>query len=379
MDLLTVRALLLGIRYMKVKALECGGGEEYRVTQGGTEVLFFSRGRGRGHAVPDSSLVSSLLKMRPDLNVAFVSYGLGAETLRSRRWPVIDLKLPEDNAFWETACRSLRVIQEKRPRLVISHEEFCVPPLATACEVPSVLITDWLPPLGSIAMQAIEYARSVIFIDEQGYSDIPDQLKTKLIFVGPLLQLTKTTWADREQGRRELGVDEHTRLIVVLPGGAGQHAEDKAPITDILLEAFEMLPIRSKRLLWVAGQADYGTICARARTKKSITVLRPVINALKLMAAADLVVTKGNRITVLESDALGVPSISISHGNNPIDDNRLSRIRSHVALRAKGIDAEHVSASISVALQRRVVLNPYPTESIRLSVDRATHLILEML
>jgi hypothetical protein len=42
------------------------------------DVLFFARGRGRGHAVPDTAIVDELLQLSPDLNVCFASYATGA-------------------------------------------------------------------------------------------------------------------------------------------------------------------------------------------------------------------------------------------------------------------------------------------------------------
>ena len=46
-------------------------------------VLFFSRGKGRGHAVPDAAIASDLVGREPDVKITFASYGMGAATLKS--------------------------------------------------------------------------------------------------------------------------------------------------------------------------------------------------------------------------------------------------------------------------------------------------------
>ena len=57
------------------------------------------------------------------------------------------------------------------------------------------------------------------------------------------------------------------------------------------------------------------------------------------MVASDLAITKGNRNIVLELSALGIPSITISHGLNPIDDLRTSRINTNVTIQSRHIEA----------------------------------------
>ena len=42
--------------------------------------LFFSRGRGRGHAIPDLEIVRELAQITDAITVQFVSYATGAAT-----------------------------------------------------------------------------------------------------------------------------------------------------------------------------------------------------------------------------------------------------------------------------------------------------------
>jgi hypothetical protein len=43
-------------------------------------VIFFSRGRGHGHATPDVAIADQLARVLPEIDLKFVSYGIGEAT-----------------------------------------------------------------------------------------------------------------------------------------------------------------------------------------------------------------------------------------------------------------------------------------------------------
>lgn len=300
-------------------------------------LLFFSRGMGRGHAVPDAAIAVDLSKVMPGVRVTFVSYSTGAETLRTLGCTVIDLDLPEDNPLRETALRSFRLIQSQRPSLIVSHEEFCVPPIAEALGIPSIFITDWFAHKEHVAMQGLQYADEILFMDDQGSYDEPPYLVGKIRYIGPVFR--HLTYSPQDAGalREEWGVSRDATVVLVAPGGAGIHSESRAPLFDLVSGAFQMLPSADKHLIWIAGESDYGSLANKSRRCSNIRVIRPHGNFTATLLASNLVVTKSNRITVLESCAFGIPSISISYGINPIDDWRVGRVPGHCALKARGI------------------------------------------
>ena len=53
-------------------------------------ILFFSRGRGRGHAIPDMAIAEKLLRLRDDADIRFVSYATGAATFTEFGHSVIE-------------------------------------------------------------------------------------------------------------------------------------------------------------------------------------------------------------------------------------------------------------------------------------------------
>lgn len=306
-------------------------------------LLFFSRGRGHGHAIPDMAIADELEKLRNNVDLRFVSYGTGAKTFASHNRPVIDLEMPDKNPVWTTAVRAGALIRETQPDLVISHEEFAALPAAKIFGIPAVFITEWFSDPETLPMQALECADEVLFIEDEAIFPEPPCVEGRVHYVGPVLRHFNYGPLDRERARRELGIDSHAAVILVIPGGWA--TEEREPIYNLVLPAFDALRAPAKLLLWMAGE-DEKEMRERIGPRSDIVVKGFEREIDRIMAASDLAITKANRITLKELGALGIPSISISHGRNPIDDVLIERIPTNIALDARTVSAKVLAKTI---------------------------------
>lgn len=325
-------------------------------------VLLFSRGRGRGHAVPDCALAAELCRLRGDVDVRFVSYATGAATFEELGHTVIDLDLPENNPLFETLIRATRVIGWLKPKLVIAHEELAALAAAKILELPTVYLADWFSKPEDIRTGLLNYADEIVFLDEAGIFPEPPQAQGRVRYVGPILRPSSYTRQDRPRARQELGVPPDQLVIAVLPGS---WTEQRAPIFELVAAAFELLPARSKTLLWIAGE-DYADLEKEARNRPGIVIRKQDWQMDRLMVASDVAITKATRQTALELAALGVPSISLSHGLNRIDDIRVKHIASNTALRAKEVEPTVLAATIT-----SIVKAPEPQHAPAATASRA--------
>lgn len=309
-------------------------------------VLFFSRGRGRGHAVPDCALAAEMCRLRDDVDLRFVSYATGAETFEELGHTVIDLDLPENNPLFETLIRATRVIGWLKPSLVIAHEELPALAAAKILELPTVYLADWFGKPDDIRTGLLAYADEILFLDDAGIFTEPMQAAGRVHYVGPVLRPFCYTRQDRLRARQELGIPADQTVISVLPGS---WTEEKAPIFDLVLAAFDLIPDRSKTLIWIAGE-DHATLENRTRDRTGIVIQKQEWQMDRLMVATDAAITKATRITSMELAALGIPSISLSHGLNRIDDIRIEHIPSNTALQAKDVDAGTLANAIASTL-----------------------------
>lgn len=179
------------------------------------DILFFSRGRGKGHAIPDAAIMESVRNLDDEIGWQFVSYGTGASTLVELGHSVKDLQLPDDNPFHETLIRAGKVISEFSPGIVVSHEEFSAVLGARIYGIPAIFLTDWFGNENNVIMQTLTYAESVIFLGERGIFDEPSYLKGKITYVGPIVRDFRYHKKDRDRARQELGMQND--LTVVAP------------------------------------------------------------------------------------------------------------------------------------------------------------------
>jgi len=313
-------------------------------------LLLFSRGRGRGHAVPDMAIVEELQKIRDDVEVRFVSYGTGAATLAERGYPVIDLGLPEANPALETIVLAAQVIGSLEPHLVVAHEEFAAMPAAKIFGLPTVMITDWFKEPNAYSMQTLGYADEVIFLGEPGGFEEPGQAKGRVRYVGQVMCDFEYSPADRARAREELGFEESAAVVLVLPGS---WTEEKVPCCELILAAFDELPRENKALIWIAG-ADHEAISRRTEGMANVVVKESDWQIDRLMAASDAAITKSTRKTASELAYFGVPLIALTHGLNPIDDQAMRNRPSAHLMPAGEADGQALAREIEKALEQGI-------------------------
>jgi hypothetical protein len=326
------------------------GGRDMTAINGDKQVFFFSRGLGRGHAIPDAALAKELINLHSNLKVTFFSYGLGARTLSDLGCNVVDLQLPDMNPLWETAIRVVEIFSEHQPDLVVAHEEFAVVPIAKAFHLPCLFMTDWFAGPEMVMMQALKFADEILFLDDPGFMDEPPYLRDKTIYTGFIFRELDITGLNRGESRSKLGLMLDARVALVAPSGATIHTETAGPLFDLVIKAFDNLEIPKKQLVWVAADPDYSLVSEKVGGRDDVLMLKPHQDFPSTLIASDVVITSGNRITILECEALGIPSISLSYGRNPVDDLRVLRIPTNTPLRARSINSDQLGNYLLRAL-----------------------------
>jgi hypothetical protein len=298
-------------------------------------IAFFSRGRGRGHAIPDMAIARELSQSVAGLDIRFVSYSGGAETFRSCGYEVVDLHLPDEPPILPAIVQESRIIGSLQPSLVISHEELAALPASQVFDVPCLFVTDFFQDPTAFFISALQCAEEIIFIADRGIFTEPPFMGDRVRYVGPAIRRFDYGRPDRGRARKELGLPPGATVVLCQPGN---YSEARVPMADLLVAAWDALPHPSKSLIWLAWR-DCDALRARFAGRPDILVLKEDWAIDRLMAASDLVITKGNRTTVCEAAFLGVPSISISAGANWPDDVAIARVPSNSALRASGLNA----------------------------------------
>lgn len=316
------------------------------------KALFFSRGRGHGHAMPDIAIAEELSPFH-DLNLTFASYSTGASTFEGAGYPVINLGLPENNPYLPTLFKALQLIEEQEPDVIISHEEFAVLPAAHLCGRPAIFLSTWLPSDARISAESLAYADSILLLGDSGVFPVPVGVTARPIYLAPVIRRLRYTLADRAAIRTEMRLAPDAILILVIPGGAA--TEEYSPIADTVLSAYLQLPQRDKRLIWVSSK-DAEHLRPRLKNLLGVEVMEFTDPIERLLVAADVVITKATHNITLECSALGVASISLSPNLNPIDDTLIPRIHSNIALNSRAVDGDLLLPYLQRAIAESAVL-----------------------
>lgn len=309
-----------------------------RANGGHAKILLVSRGKGRGHALPDVALAEHL-RVDPRVQIVFASYGTGFRTLQENGEAAHDLQMPDDNSFTNAIIQTARVTREVMPDLVVAHEEVAALIGAEICSIPSVFITDWFFDPSHLLTQCLSYAREILFIGSEGVYTEPPDLCGKIIYTGPLLRRLQYTHLDRARARSELGIPHDSVLISCL---SGTTYEASTPVIDLVIGAYDLLPFENKRMIWV-DEVNRAAILRKCGGRSDVLYKRVDWKLERVMVASDVVVNKGTRNILRELEALNIPSVSLSYGRNWPDDVLASKIPTNTALRASSVTPKSLS------------------------------------
>ncbi len=274
-------------------------------------ILLISRGKGMGHATRDIGIVKELQKIAPNITVNIATYGMGYKAFTRNGYTVTDLGFPEalnwDEALNEKFVKIGSMIIKIKPDLIIGDEELAPMTLARLFEIPSVLITDWLPP-EDIEWNVQDFfsdANVIIFPDIEGSFQIPRNLRHIVRFTGPIVRRSQYSLKDRNLMRTKLGIGQEKIFILVTAGGV-RDIDEFFFISSI--KAFKKAGLSHGELFLLAGPLSQKL----AGFADESIVIRDFVSEIDMyIVASDIVITRGGHTTLWELAFMGVPSISI--------------------------------------------------------------------
>jgi len=319
------------------------------------DILFFSRGRGRGHVIRDLAIAQALRDRCPTLRIGFASYSRGIDVLRETGEVSYDLMLPENNPYPETIVRAATLMGSVDPSLVVAQEEPGAITAAAVAGIRSIFTTHWFAPRDThISSQALVHAASILFMEERGIFAEPVQAVGRVHYCGPVLRHFRHHPSEAGSLRMSLGLMSSQCMVLVLPGSP---SEEREPIFELVTSAFYQLRVASKKLLWVAGD-DYTRILARCNGLRDVEVIASSSDIDRLILACDVVINKGTYNITRESMALGKPSLSLTHSFNAVDDLYAARWPNSKSVRVTTTNGKHLAKMIEQAMRNQRYIKP---------------------
>jgi uncharacterized protein (TIGR00661 family) len=317
------------------------------------KILYLSRGRGFSHAMNDLLILKELKNINKDLSILVASYDKGHTYFLKNGFRPFNLGLKQnDELTLKASLRIWSLIRKFKPDLVVSDEVFIVLHITKGLKIPSILITHWFfesynkkHPI----IPAVKKANHVIFVDTPEFHTIPYDFNAHLTFVGPVIKKFNYTLKDKMRARKELGINNKDKVILVTPGG---RYRDRNRLLEVSVAAFKELNEKDMKLILLTGEL-YEEFLERVKHESQIMVKDFDWNMDRLMVASDLVICKGTFSTTWELACLGVPSISIPDINNPIDQIHVNRMdKNNLTLR---IDPRKLNKSTLLESMKKIL------------------------
>lgn len=281
-----------------------------------TDLDFFSSPIGLGHVTRDIAIANNF----ENITTKFITGNGAAKILKNLNFKVDDVYTPpqfiikdgklKNSTKWLWSyyqyykrCKKIseEIIQEDKPRLVVSDEDFASLTVAQNKKIPTVLITDiiqtnfvngitsFIEKKMNKSMQKIMKNCDTVIIPEDG----PDDGNIKR--VGPIVRQTSLS---RDELRKKLSFDKKTIVISVGGTDAGSYLIEKT------LESLSK----------IKNEIDALVVSGPSLSKKfggNVRNLGFVDNLHEIIFAADVIVSLAGKSTIDESRAYGTPGIFI--------------------------------------------------------------------
>ncbi|MEU8587351.1 UDP-N-acetylglucosamine--N-acetylmuramyl-(pentapeptide) pyrophosphoryl-undecaprenol N-acetylglucosamine transferase [Streptomyces sp. NPDC048664] len=288
-----------------------------------------------GHIYPGLALADALRRRVPDAVISFVGTERGLETrlIPAAGYPLhtVDM-IPFDRSLGAKRftlpvallrsgrqCRAL--LGEQGAQVAVGMGGYPSAPVilgARLAGLPSIIHESNAVP-GRANAFAARLTPHVALAFEASGAGLPASSRPEVVGMplsGPLARLDRA--ARRVDARRELGIPEHTRLLLVNGGSLGA-----ARLTEAAIGLAERLRHRDDiRLLIKTGPAALDTARARLRLTGADRIAQAVAYLDRIdqtYAAADLVVCRAGSATVAELATIGLPAVLVPYPHAPGD------------------------------------------------------------
>jgi len=265
----------------------------------GWKIVFFSQGYGKDHLKRDLLISKRLIRKDDRIEVKFASYGEGYKAAIGEGLQCVNLGLD----IHDRIARIEKLLCEEKPDLVVTDEELIALPLSKARKIPSLLITNWLPPHPN--HPAVKYfadADGIILAHLKECFHLPFNLKTPLHFVGPLFHPLK-------RGAEEKTSAGKAKLAIVLP----RLSHDSL---DFLRNLLEMARKLDGGIHWLVLAGEFKEELKREYEEGSFEFRNHLWGLDQYLLSSSFVVTSPRFFILWQLAELGIPSMCVLHPNS---------------------------------------------------------------
>lgn len=345
------------------------------------KILITTCGVGIGHSSRDLALADFLEKN--GYTVEFASYGSGLKYLKEydyKTYTLPKMNFEGENGninveesikqskdipftFIKSMYKESRIIKKSKPDIVICDSHYSMPITAKFLHVPCYVITNDLT-FGfskNTHMKSIQYfeksirrfiieitksCKKIMIPDVPGVIEIPEEIKHKTEYIGPLLHYNVNEIKSKEELRHKHNVTDDEKIIVVTIGGS---EFGKVLVSDICQISEDIQA--DKIIIFTGLEVDSREF--KNFNEEKVILKQFTHELVEWMKLSDLTITLAGHTTSMELLSIRQPNIMLPIKNH-VEQERNAQRMSHYGITKKCIinDSEKLLNTINTTLQK---------------------------
>ncbi|MDD6286373.1 MAG: UDP-N-acetylglucosamine--N-acetylmuramyl-(pentapeptide) pyrophosphoryl-undecaprenol N-acetylglucosamine transferase [Methanobacteriaceae archaeon] len=319
------------------------------------KILIFTCGVGIGHASRDLALAEQLKEHGHQIE--FASYGSGLHYYQKNNYK--PYHLPEMNfqasdggidveeslkqskdipfTFLKSMYKEAKIVRKIKPDLILTDSDYSAPIMAKFLNIPCYIITNDLTfgfsdstnahiikyfekSVSKFIMEISKGCQKILVPDIPGSIEIPEQLKNKSQFIGPLLHKDVDIIESKEKLREKYNVKQEDTVIVVTIGGSNFGKKLLTNICEISDK------IKADKIFMFTGLEINPNSFNIPENDEKIIIRQFTYDLIEWMKLSDLTIAIAGHTTSMELLSIKKPNILIPLNNHVEQEKNIARM-----------------------------------------------------
>ncbi|NLK62854.1 MAG: undecaprenyldiphospho-muramoylpentapeptide beta-N-acetylglucosaminyltransferase [Fusobacteria bacterium] len=280
------------------------------------KVILTTGGTG-GHIYPAITLAKKLIEH--DCEVLFVGtkHRMEKEIVPGENFNFIGLDILSGKSIKSiykmvvAIIDSLKILKKENPDAIIGFGNYISVPMIVAglLKRKKIYLHEQNVKMGFANNFFYHFSNKLFVSFEETFNNIPIKYQPKVIVTGNPIREDFYN-VRKKQEREKLKLKQNEKMLLVVGGSLGAKS-----INDAILSKWEKIfNEKNIRLYWATGKNNYSEISKKITKIKQEDVVKPYFeNIAELMAASDLLISRGGASTISEIIQLLKPSIIIPY------------------------------------------------------------------
>lgn len=362
--------------------------------------VIIAGGGTAGHVNPGIAIAKCIKKKYPDAGILFIGTekGLEKELVALEGFDICFIKarglerkvsLKNFASIKDTVSgyfQAKKIIKEFKPDFVIGTGGYvCFPVIMSAwkMKIPSMIHeSNSLPGIANKMLASFTNVVAVSFKDTEKYF----KACKAVVYTGNPVR-KEIVEISKEKAREEQGIDKEESLVLVFGGSRGAQKINNAIIELIKINKGVM----PYRIVLSTGKSQYENVLRAfseegldVETIKNLKVVPFVYDMPKLLASADLVISRAGAVTVSEISAVGIASILIPYpfateNHQEFNARSLEKNGASIVVLDKDVTGEIINAQIVSLLENKEQLSRMARNAKKMGIIDADEKILRII